>query len=351
MRRMFIAAVVWMILAAGGAFAQEAKVSGTAFYRERIALPPNARFEAVIVDTARADAAAPVFARTSLNGPIQTPIRFEIPYDAKAVSPAARYSVRATLTVDGKLWFTTDRITPVINEGGAAPVDLLLRRVSGGADAGPQTRPAMLASGEFTYMADAASFRFCRGGRPAPVAMEGAYKALEEAYRMQRSAPGTPLFVTVEGAMAVRPGMEGPARRTLTVSRFIAALPGETCERNKANAALKETYWKIVALNGAPVQAEEKAREPSIVFRNDGRFSATAGCNRMNGGYVAKGRAIRIGPTASTMMACPPPLAERERSLAQALAAVRSWAIAGPALVLYDDARIPLAVMQAVALR
>ncbi|MEI2737011.1 MAG: hypothetical protein V9G24_21075 [Rhodoblastus sp.] len=127
-----------------------------------------------------------------------------------------------------------------------------------------------MASGEFAYMADAASFRFCRSDRPVPVAMEGAYKALEEAYRAQRSAPGAPLFVTIEGDMALKAGMEGAPRRTLTVSRFIAAWPGETCERNKANAALKETYWKIVTLNGAAVQVEQNTREPNIVFRGEG---------------------------------------------------------------------------------
>ena len=81
------------------------------------------------------------------------------------------------------------------------------------------------------------------------------------------------------------------------------------------------------------------------------RFAATAGCNRMTGGYEKKGRSIKIGPAASTMMACPPPLAERERALTQALGATRSYAIAGPALVLYDEARAPVAVAQAVALR
>lgn len=230
---------------AGMAAAQDAKIAGSAFYRERIALPPNARFEAVIVDTSRADAAAPVFAKTVIDGPIQPPIRFEIPYDAKAVNPAARYSLRATISVDGKLSFTTDTVTPVINQG-APSVELLLRRAGGRADAQPQARPAMLASGEFIYMADAASFRLCRSGRSLPVAMEGAYKALEAAYLAQRPAPGAPLFVTVEGSVARKAGMEGPERRTLSVSRFIAAWPGETCERNKAHAALKDTYWKIV---------------------------------------------------------------------------------------------------------
>ncbi len=212
-------------------------------------------------------------------------------------------------------------------------------------------RPPVLVSGEFTYLADAASFRLCRSGRSVPVAMEGAYKALEAAYTAQRSALGAPLFVTVEGRFAIKPGMEGPPRRTLAVSRFVAAWPGESCERNRAKAALKETYWKIVAINGSAVHLDEKAREPSIVFRRDGRLGATAGCNRLTGAYESKGRTLKIGPAASTMMACPPPLAERERALVQALGAARSFAIAGPAMVVYDEGGSPLLTLQAVALR
>lgn len=348
-RGVFAAAFGAALALAGMAGAEEAKVTGTAAYRERIALPPNARFEASIVDASRADAAAPVFAKIAIDSPIQPPIKFEIPYDAKAVNPAARYSLRATISVDGKLWFTTDRITPVINEGAAQKVDLLLRRAGRAAALPP--RPATLVSGEFIYMADAASFRLCRSGLSLPVAMDGAYKELEAAYLAQRPAPGAPLFVTVEGSSARKAGMEGQPRRMLTVSRFLAALPGETCERNKANAALRETYWKIVWLNGAPVLTEEKTREPSLVLRSDGRYAATAGCNRLIGGYAAKGRTITISPAASTMMACPPPLAERERALNKALAGARAYTIAGPSMVLYDEARNPLVMMQAVALR
>ena len=351
-RGIFAAALGAALVLAGNAGAQEAKVAGVAVYRERIALPPNARFEAVILDTSRADAAAPVFAQTAVDGPIQPPIKFEIPYNVKSMNPAARYSLRATITVDGKLWFTTDRITPVITQGGATQVELLLRRAGRAEGPGAPRAPTMLTSGEFRYMADAATFEFCRSGQRAPVATDGAYRELEAAYRAYRSAPGAPLFVTVEGAMATRAGLEGAPRRTLTVNRFVAAWPGETCERNKANAALKETHWRIVSIDGAAAQADGKTREPNIVFRGDGRYAATAGCNRLAGGYAAKGRSpyITIRPGASTMMACPPPLAAREQALTRALAATHAYGIAGPALVLYDRAGAPVVVAQAVAL-
>ena len=54
--------VGWLIMgaAAGSADAAEPAVSGLALYRERIALPPTAIFEAILEDVSRADAPAEV---------------------------------------------------------------------------------------------------------------------------------------------------------------------------------------------------------------------------------------------------------------------------------------------------
>ena len=108
--------------------AAAATVTGTATYRERIALPPDARFEAVILDTARADAPGRVLARTVVDHPGQPPIAFSLSADHGKIDPRARYALRATITVDGKLWFTTDRIYPVTPRDGFH-ADVLLRRV------------------------------------------------------------------------------------------------------------------------------------------------------------------------------------------------------------------------------
>jgi uncharacterized lipoprotein YbaY len=106
-------------------------LTGTATYRERIALPPEAVFEVLIEDIARADAPATVIGRQRLAPAGLPPFRFAIPYDDSAVSPRGRYTLRATARHRGELLFTTDTVTPVL-DGRPGPVKLLLVKVGAG---------------------------------------------------------------------------------------------------------------------------------------------------------------------------------------------------------------------------
>lgn len=187
-------------------------IEGTAAYRERIALPPNAEFEAVLQDVSR------------------------------AIDPARTYAVRATIRVDGKPWFTTDTAYPVLTRGGGRTVDIVLKRVA-----------------------------------------------------------------------------EPPV----------------------ADAELLNTYWKILALAGEPVTVEPGKREPHVILRSaDGRdgWSATVGCNSMSGALEVTGDRISFESGISTLMACPSPLDELERSLSRSLTASTQWRIEGDRLWLRDDA-------------
>lgn len=109
-------------------------LQGTASYRERIALPPDAVFEAELQDVSRADAPATVLGRSRLDPAGQPPFRFEIAYDESAVQPGHRYTVRATVKHQGRLLFTTDRLHPVL-DGRGAPLELLLVSVRTGPQA------------------------------------------------------------------------------------------------------------------------------------------------------------------------------------------------------------------------
>lgn len=208
--------------------------------------------------------------------------------------------------------------------------------------------------GMMTYMADAALFEECLTGRRYPIAPEGDYLALERAYLADRTAPGAPLYVHVEGGLLMRPAMEGPDRRSLVVHRFIKTRPDVTCERQQANAALTNTYWRIDRLGDEAVVGLPERREPHLILRagDAHRFAATLGCNQMNGPYaLADDGRLTFGLTASTMMACPPPLDALERTLAETLSAVRSYQISGETLVLYDEAGAVIALLTAVYLR
>jgi putative lipoprotein len=107
-----------------------ATVSGTATYRERMALPPGAVLEATLEDVSRADAPAKVIGRTRVDHPGNPPIRFAIPYDPSRIDPRRRYAVRARILVDEKPFFITDQSYPVLTGGKGNDVELMLRRAA-----------------------------------------------------------------------------------------------------------------------------------------------------------------------------------------------------------------------------
>ncbi|HZQ55481.1 MAG TPA: META domain-containing protein [Bryobacteraceae bacterium] len=106
------------------------RLGGTANYRERMALPPNAEFEAVLEDVSRADAPAEVIGRTRIEHPGNPPIPFEVTYDPSRINRSHRYVVKAQIVVDGNLFFSSDRY-PVLSAGQSNQLTLLLRRTHG----------------------------------------------------------------------------------------------------------------------------------------------------------------------------------------------------------------------------
>jgi len=104
-------------------------INGSATYRERIALPPRAIFEAVLEDTSLADALATRMGEVRIEEP-RVPIQFAIPYHPGLIQKGHSYTVRATIRIDGKLWFTTDTSYRVLKQPWDDKVDLLLRRVA-----------------------------------------------------------------------------------------------------------------------------------------------------------------------------------------------------------------------------
>jgi putative lipoprotein len=118
------------VAAPGAPFAADS-ITGTAAYLERIALPPDAVFEATLEDISRADAKAEVIGRVRLEGFGQVPVRFEIPYDATRIQERHRYCVRGRIIIEDKLAWTTDTVYPVITGGSPTHVDLRLRKVGG----------------------------------------------------------------------------------------------------------------------------------------------------------------------------------------------------------------------------
>jgi copper homeostasis protein (lipoprotein) len=118
--------------------ASAGSLPGTATYRERMALPPDAVFEAELQDVSRADAPATVLARARLEPAGSPPFRFEIAYDDATVQPGRRYVVRATVKGGDRLLFTTDKVYPVL-DGRNAPLNMLLVSARGDRPQGSAT--------------------------------------------------------------------------------------------------------------------------------------------------------------------------------------------------------------------
>jgi putative lipoprotein len=208
---------------AGCASTAPPSIEGTATYRERMALPPGAEFEAVLQDVSRVDAPALEIGRTSIPNAPMPPVRFTIPYDAVKIDPSHTYAVRAVIRVDGQLWFTSDTHHPVLTRGAGNTVDILLKRVA---------------------------------------------------------------------------------------------------EPPRADAALLNTYWRILSLAGEPVSVIDGRREPHVILRSsDGHdsWSASVGCNSLAGTISVDGDRIAFKSGIATLMACPPPLDALEQSLGRSL--------------------------------
>jgi putative lipoprotein len=123
----------------GPAMAQS--IHGTATYRERLALPPSAAFEATLEDVSRADAPADVLARTRLSPAGNPPIRFEIAVDLARIRPDRRYAVRARIVDGDRPMFTSDASHPVLTQGHGTTVAIVMRRAGFGPSAPPGGSP------------------------------------------------------------------------------------------------------------------------------------------------------------------------------------------------------------------
>jgi putative lipoprotein len=253
-------------------------LTGNVLYRERIALPPDARIDVRLEDVTRADAPADVLAEQTIAADgRQVPIPFELRYPPSRIEANHRYSVRASIRApNGELMFTTTTRHAVLERGVADQnVTILLQRAGG---ATPQPEPE--GPGANGAANDAGADGGARGGGNA-------------------------------GAAAAAPAAAG-------------SLPGGT--------------WWLVAIQ-RPGAAEEPitgSERHSIQFA-DGRLSGLGGCNRYTGGYQEpEPGKLKVSPMAATLMACPEPSIESE--FLRAVGSATSYEVRGDKLLLsYGD--------------
>jgi putative lipoprotein len=127
---MRITAVVWTLAFMLCAMPAAAGVlSGEVFYRERVALPPNAVLEISLVDVTRPGGLGELVASVQVRPNRQVPIPFEIRYGEDDVDPRRSYAVRANIVADGRLLFVNARPQRVLTQGHPNSVRILMAAV------------------------------------------------------------------------------------------------------------------------------------------------------------------------------------------------------------------------------
>jgi putative lipoprotein len=107
------------------------RVAGSATYRERMALPPDAELRVQLFDMSAQDSAPAQVADTTVRPEgRQVPLPFVLRYDPKAIDPKHVYTVRAAIRHDGRLLFTSTAVVKVITWDHPDRVDLVLTRVA-----------------------------------------------------------------------------------------------------------------------------------------------------------------------------------------------------------------------------
>jgi putative lipoprotein len=220
--------------ASAGSPAQNAAViEGSATYRERMALPPNAEFEAVLQDVSQADAPAMEIGRATIPNAPMPPIRFTIPYDAAKIEPSHTYAVRALIRVGGRLWFTSDTHHPVLTRGAGSTVDILMKRV-----AEPPKADAELLNTYWRILSLA--------GDPVTV-----IAGKREPHVILRSADGRANWSATVGCNGLAGTLtvtgEGIAFGSGASTRMACPPPLDALERSLERSLTASTHWRIHA--------------------------------------------------------------------------------------------------------
>jgi uncharacterized lipoprotein YbaY/heat shock protein HslJ len=141
-------------------------ISGTAAYRQRIAMPPEALLTVRVEEVSHTDAQNPVLAETREPfGDRQVPIGFSLQVPNTAIDASHSYNLRAFITVNGEQRFITTRSYPVLTRGADNNVNLTLdavqSSVSGQTKARTFAAPMAGTSASFTLPASFSGITPC----------------------------------------------------------------------------------------------------------------------------------------------------------------------------------------------
>jgi len=107
----------------------DAFISGAVISRERLYVPPDAVFDAALVDVTQVGEPPLVLGRQRLAPAGPLPYELRIPYRQAHIRPKGRYEVRAAVTQQGRLLLDTPGVHPVLLSPEFRHVDVIVARV------------------------------------------------------------------------------------------------------------------------------------------------------------------------------------------------------------------------------
>lgn len=134
-----------------------------------------------------------------------------------------------------------------------------------------------------------------------------------------------------------------------TLLALLAAVVVSCCPcrsyQKRTRRPLVGTEWQLIQLGGRTIRPAGGSF--TVTFLAEGnRLTGVGACNRLTGSYSTdESRTLRIGPVASTRMACPE--GSDEEAFIEALEATTHYDMDGPLLLLLADGELR-AVLQAL---
>lgn len=177
---------------------------------------------------------------------------------------------------------------------------------------------------------DGGLFTECFTGRTYGVASSGAEPELEHTWVQAAPSREALLFFQIVGRFADNGEIE--------VERVLNLKPNTTCPPPPPrSAALRGTEWRVLEIDGNRLAFGDGLRRPTLTLDDEGKFSASTGCNRLGGRYTLDPDGLHFIAGPMTLMACAEPsLSAVEQRFIDALGAIKSAQIAATALDLKD---------------
>ena len=138
------------------------------------------------------------------------------------------------------------------------------------------------------------------------------------------------------------------ASLSITACQSTTAANGETTSA----AELRNTLWKLTALNGVAIKSAADQRIASLTLTADAsQASIVTACNRGSAAYKIDGKAIKFDVAMSTKMMCQPEPMKQEAAFFKVIREAARYEIKGETLYLYSADNQLLASFQSEYLK